>query len=297
MIFNVSEGNCRLDNYLFSKMDLSRSRIQKMVRDGNVCVNGCVSKCSYLVKVGDVISVTVNDVVSNTLEKDDIKLDIVYEDDDLLIVNKPSGMVVHHGNGNYRGTLANGLVNYSSNLSGVNGEFRPGIVHRIDADTSGLLMVAKNDRVHLMLQDEIKKNKASRKYLALVSGVIKEDTATIDAPIGRDSKDRKKMAVTSINSKNAITHIRVLERYSNATYIECTLETGRTHQIRVHLSYINHPIINDRVYNPKSVVDREFGQMLHAYSLGFVHPTKGEYMEFKVDPPKRFYEILDMYKD
>ena len=203
-------------------------------------------------------------------------------------------MVVHPGCGNRNHTLVNALMHHSklSNLDNI----RPGIVHRIDAYTSGLLMVAKDDKTHGELALELKSNKAKRKYLALVHGVIVEDTATIDAPIGRDTKNRKKMCVTSVNSKDAITHIKVLERYIDTTFIECTLETGRTHQIRVHLSYINHPIVNDSVYGHKKQINPTFGQMLHAYTLGFIHPVTHEYLEFKAEPPKEFMEILNHYK-
>ena len=203
-------------------------------------------------------------------------------------------MVVHPGCGNRNHTLVNALMHHSklSNLDNI----RPGIVHRIDAYTSGLLMVAKDDKTHRELALELKSNKAKRKYLALVHGVIVEDTATIDAPIGRDTKNRKKMCVTSVNSKDAITHIKVLERYIDTTFIECTLETGRTHQIRVHLSYINHPIVNDSVYGYKKQINPTFGQMLHAYTLGFIHPVTHEYLEFKAEPPKEFMEILNHYK-
>ena len=209
-----------------------------------------------------------------------------------MVVNKPSGMVVHPANGHYNDTLVNGLM-YHTNLS--SGDVRPGIVHRIDKDTSGLLLVAKNDDVHLYLSNELKKQKVNRKYIALVYGVINEDTATIDAPIGRDLFDRKKMAVTDVNSKEAITDLRVLERYNNATLIECTLRTGRTHQIRVHLNYINHPIVNDPLYGKKKVIN-DFGQCLHAKTIGFNHPITHEYMEFTKDAPKEFYDIVKMFK-
>lgn len=228
---------------------------------------------------------------------ENIPLDIYYEDDDLIVVNKPSGMVVHPAPGNYTGTLVNALIYHTNNLSKVNTNIRPGIVHRIDADTSGLLLVAKNDKSHNILAEAIQKKEVVREYIALVEGIIMEDTATIDAPIGRDKKDRKKMTVTSENSKDAVTHIRVLERYKDSTLIRCKLETGRTHQIRVHLSYIGHPVVNDPVYGHKKLIDKDFGQMLHAEKLGFVHPTTKEYMEFTAEPPKRFQEILNIYKE
>ena len=223
--------------------------------------------------------------------------EIVYEDDYLLVVNKPSGMVVHPGNGNYNHTLVNALMYHCNKLSKVNGDVRPGIVHRIDADTSGLLLVAKDDVVHNNLAKQIAEKSVVRKYVCLVQGVINEDTATIDAPIGRDKNNRKKMCVTGDNSKDAITNIRVLERYSDSTLIECSLETGRTHQIRVHMGYINHPVVNDPVYGYNKLDDKDFGQMLHAKEIGFIHPITHEFMDFKVDPPSKFWEILEIYKN
>lgn len=294
MKIEVLENNIRLDNYLIDKLDSSRSKIQRLIKNNSILVNDKNTKSSYLVKTGDIITITDVKEESSNIEPEDIKLDIVYEDEYLLVVNKPSGMVVHPGCGNRNHTLVNALMHHSklSNLDNI----RPGIVHRIDAYTSGLLMVAKDDKTHRELALELKSNKAKRKYLALVHGVIVEDTATIDAPIGRDTKNRKKMCVTSINSKDAITHIKVLERYIDTTFIECTLETGRTHQIRVHLSYINHPIVNDSVYGYKKQINPTFGQMLHAYTLGFTHPVTHEYLEFKAEPPKEFMEILNHYK-
>lgn len=294
MKIEVLENNIRLDNYLIDKLDSSRSKIQKLIKNNSILVNDKNTKSSYLVKTGDIITITDVKEESSNIEPEDIKLDIVYEDEYLLVVNKPSGMVVHPGCGNRNHTLVNALMHHSklSNLDNI----RPGIVHRIDAYTSGLLMIAKDDKTHRELALELKSNKAKRKYLALVHGVIVEDTATIDAPIGRDTKNRKKMCVTSINSKDAITHIKVLERYIDTTFIECTLETGRTHQIRVHLSYINHPIVNDSVYGYKKQINPTFGQMLHAYTLGFTHPVTHEYLEFKAEPPKEFMEILNHYK-
>lgn len=294
MKIEVLENNIRLDNYLIDKLDSSRSKIQKLIKNNSILVNDKNTKSSYLVKTGDIITITDVKEESSNIEPEDIKLDIVYEDEYLLVVNKPSGMVVHPGCGNRNHTLVNALMHHSklSNLDNI----RPGIVHRIDAYTSGLLMVAKDDKTHRELALELKSNKAKRKYLALVHGVIVEDTATIDAPIGRDTKNRKKMCVTSVNSKDAITHIKVLERYIDTTFIECTLETGRTHQIRVHLSYINHPIVNDSVYGYKKQINPTFGQMLHAYTLGFIHPVTHEYLEFKAEPPKEVMEILNHYK-
>ena len=292
----VSDSNNeRLDKYIFDNedMDLTRSKIQSLIKTGNVLVNGKESKNSYIVSDGDEIDITI--VEENMhVEAEDIPIDIVYEDDDVIVINKKSGIVVHPGNGNHSGTLVNALMNHSK-LSTINGEYRPGIVHRIDKDTSGLLIVAKNDKAHLILAEELKKKEIKRKYIALVKGVIPHDTGTIDAPIGRDKNDRKKMCVTPDNSKEAITHFKVLERFKEATLLECILDTGRTHQIRVHMKYIGHPIINDPVYLGGKNIDN-YGQMLHAYSITFIHPTTKEEMTFKVDPEDEFNKILDMYR-
>lgn len=295
MNFVVEDGNIRIDKYLMEKTGLSRSHFQKLIDNEKVLVNGKSVKASYSVKENDEITVLELEEGCDIVAED-IPLDIVYEDEYLLVVNKPSGMVVHPANGNYSGTLVNALMYHCNNLSSVNGDVRPGIVHRIDADTSGLLLVAKNDMVHNDLAKQISEKSVVRKYVCLVQGVILEDRAMIDAPIGRDSKNRKKMCVTSDNSKDAVTHIRVLERYPKATLIECRLETGRTHQIRVHMEYIKHPVVNDPVYGYNRMDDLEFGQMLHAKEIGFIHPVTKEFMDFTVEPPKRFMEILDMYK-
>jgi len=296
MNFVVEEGSLRIDKYLMEKTGFSRSHFQKLIDNEKVLVNGKSVKASYLVKVNDSISVLEIDESCDILAED-IPLDILYEDEYLLVVNKPSGMVVHPANGNYSGTLVNALMYHCNNLSKVNGEVRPGIVHRIDADTSGLLLVAKNDIVHNDLAKQISEKSVVRKYVCLVQGVILEDGATIDAPIGRDNKNRKKMCVTADNSKDAVTHIRVLERYEKTTLIECRLETGRTHQIRAHMEYIKHPVVNDPVYGYKKLDDLEFGQMLHAKEIGFVHPITKEFMDFTVEPPKKFMEILEKYKN
>ena len=292
----VSDSNNeRLDKYIFDNedMDLTRSKIQSLIKSGNVLVNRKESKNSYVVQDGDEIDITIVEEDMH-VEAEDIPIDIVYEDDDVIVINKKSGMVVHPGNGNHSGTLVNALMNHSK-LSTINGEFRPGIVHRIDKDTSGLLIVAKNDKAHLVLAEELKKKEIKRKYIALVKGIIPHDTGTIDAPIGRDKQDRKKMCVTPENSKEAITHFKVLERFKEATLLECILDTGRTHQIRVHMKYIGHPIINDPVYLGGKNIDN-YGQMLHAYSITFIHPTTKEEMSFKVDPEDEFNKILDMYR-
>ena len=292
------DNNLRIDKYLSEVTDMSRSKIQKLIDNEKILVNDKIIKTSYKVNFGDTINILDTEENNNEIVAENIPLDIVYEDEYLLVVNKPSGMVVHPALGNYSHTLVNALMYHcNNNLSLVNGSIRPGIVHRIDADTSGLLLVAKNDMVHNDLAKQISEKSVVRKYICLVHGVIKEDSATIDAPIGRDNNDRKKMGVTSENSKDAITHIRVLNRYSDSTLIECTLETGRTHQIRVHMNYINHPVVNDPVYGYNKLDDKEFGQMLHAKEIGFVHPITKEFMSFKVDVPQRFNEILEIYKN
>ncbi len=296
MEIKVEENNIRLDKYLMNNTEYSRSKLQKMIDEGYILVNDKIVKASYSVRLGDVITIDEYEEESN-IEPENIPLDIVYEDDYLLVINKPSGMVVHPAPGNYHGTLVNALMYHVNQLSNVNGSIRPGIVHRIDADTSGLLLVAKDDNTHNDLAKQISEKSVTRKYLCLVHGVINEDSATIDAPIGRDVHDRKKMCVTGENSKDAITHIRVLERYAKATLIECTLETGRTHQIRVHMSYINHPVVNDPVYGYNKLDDKEFGQMLHAKEIGFVHPVTHKFMDFTVEPPAKFNEILNKYKN
>ena len=290
-------GDGRIDKYLMSYLGNSRSKIQRMLDSGDILVNSKKVKSSNKVHLGDLIYVNDDYSEEMVVEAEDIPLDIVYEDDYLLVVNKKSGMVVHPAIGNHSGTLVNALMYHCNCLSDVNGSVRPGIVHRIDADTSGLLVVAKTDFVHNDLAAQIAAKSVTRKYIALVHGVILEDTATIDAPIGRDVSNRKKMAVTDVNSKEAITHIRVLERYKKATLIECKLETGRTHQIRVHMSYINHPVVNDPVYGYKKMDDKNFGQMLHAKTLGFVHPITKQYMEFNASVPDKFLEIVSKYKN
>lgn len=297
-VINVIDNDgIRIDKYLLDKLDISRNKIQKLINDNNILVNGKSVKTSYIVRVDDLIECDFLYKEKIDILPEDIPLDIVYEDDDLLVVNKPSGMVVHPAVGNYSHTLVNALMYHCNNLSQVNGVIRPGIIHRIDADTSGLLLVAKNDMAHVDLAKQISEKSVKREYIALVDGVIKEDTATIDAPIGRDVKNRKKMCVTADNSKDAITNIKVIERYKNSTLITCSLLTGRTHQIRVHMNYIGHSVINDSVYGSKKLVDSLFGQMLHARKIGFVHPRTHEYMEFTCEPPEKFLDILEMYKD
>lgn len=288
--FTVTEKSGRLDQYIMNQTGFSRTKVQKLIKAGAVLVNGTPSKNSYQVEVGDQIVVQAVEEEEMSHEPENIPLDIVYEDDDLLVVNKPNGMVVHPAVGNPHGTLVNALLYHAKHLSDVNGSFRPGIVHRIDADTTGLLVVAKNNETHMALAEQLKNKTTHRKYIALCWGVIEEDSGDIIAPIGRDLKDRKKMAVTDKNSKDAVTHFRVLERYKNATKVELELETGRTHQIRVHMNYIGHPIINDKVYGNRKLFD-ETGQCLHAKTLGFVHPRTKQYMEFDSPLPECFINI------
>lgn len=296
MLFEVENDGIRIDKYLMDKLDISRSKIQKLIDNDNILVNDKKVKSSYILKSDDIINVNMDMDDEVHIVPEDIPLDIVYEDEYLLVVNKPSGMVVHPAPGNYSNTLVNALMYHCNKLSGVNGSIRPGIVHRIDADTSGLLLVAKNDLVHNDLAKQIKEKTVKREYIALVHGIINEDSATIDAPIGRDVNNRKKMAVTADNSKDAVTHIFVLERLNNATLIKCVLETGRTHQIRVHLNYINHPIVNDPVYGLKRQENSSFGQMLHAKTIGFIHPITKEYMEFSSEVPQEFTDIVNKYR-
>ena len=296
IIINNSENNKRIDLYLIVKIDMSRSKIQDKLKKGEILVNEKQVKSSYILKENDVIGFNIEEEIDTDIEPENIPLDIVYEDNDVIVVNKKNGMVVHPAPGNNHGTLVNALLYHSKNLSKVNGEFRPGIVHRIDAYTTGLLMVAKNDRAHEILAKQLEEKTTTRKYVALVWGVIEHDTGTIDAPIGRDEKDRKKMAVTSLNSKKAITHFRVLERYKNASLIELQLETGRTHQIRVHMNYIGYPVVNDPVYGRRKLINND-GQCLHAKTLGFVHPTTGKYMEFTSELPDKFINILNIIKE
>ena len=263
--------NTRIDSYLATLLSMSRSKIAKMLKENYILVNDKEVKASYELQIGDNITILEYVEEEMSAEPEEMDLDIVYEDDDVMVVNKANGVVVHPAVGNNHGTLVNGLLFHSKNLSSVNGEFRPGIVHRIDAYTTGLLMIAKNDQAHQFLAEQLSNKTTKRKYQAIVWGVIPHDTATIDAPIGRDESDRKKMTVTSKNSKQAVTHFRVLKRFKSATLIECELETGRTHQIRVHMNYIGYPIVNDPVYGKRKLLD-DSGQCLHAKTIGFVHP-------------------------
>ena len=278
--------------------DITRSAAQKLIANGDVVVNDEAVSKNYKCKSGDIIKVTIPEPVLLDIKPENIPLDIVYEDDDLLVVNKPKGMVVHPAPGNPDGTLVNALMFHcADSLSGINGVIRPGIVHRIDKDTSGLLIVAKNDAAHLHLAEQIKEHSFTRRYRAVVHGNIKDDKGTVDAPIGRNPKDRKKMAVTTENSRNAVTHYKVLERFGSFTYIECQLETGRTHQIRVHMAYKGHPVAGDPVYGPRNTPTEMNGQCLHAGLIGFIHPRTGEYLQFEAPLPDYFEKFLRKLRD
>ena len=288
MIVEDKEG-LRLDSYLAEELDISRSKVQKLIKEEKVLVNGKVVNSSYSVKLNDEIIVDDELDYEIKVDPEDIPLNIVYEDDDLLIINKESGMVVHPAPGHYTGTLVNALLFRYKDLAG--DKFRPGIVHRLDKDTSGLMLVAKNEFTLEKLSEMISKKEVERKYIALVDGVIKNDSGEIDAPIGRDRNNRQKMAVTDVNSKNAITHFKVLERFNNNTLIECILDTGRTHQIRVHMSYIGYPVNNDPLYGRGKCSD--FGQMLHSYSIKLNHPRTGELLKYEIEAPKEFNDKLE----
>jgi len=289
LIIVSEEDGIRIDSFLSSKLDYSRSRVQRLIKDGIIKVNGKIINNSYHVKLNDEISIELETNAEMDIQGEDIPLDIIYEDDDLLIINKESGMVVHPAPGHYSGTLVNALLYRYSLSSGES--FRPGIVHRLDKDTSGLMIVAKNEWAHDKLSSMISKKEIERKYLAIVSGVIKHETGTIDAPIGRDENNRQKMAVTDHNGKDAITHFKVLERFFNSTYIECILDTGRTHQIRVHMAYIGFPVMNDPLYGRGKC--SEFGQMLHSYSIRFNHPRDGREIFYIINPPVEFENKLE----
>ena len=294
MEIKVEENNERIDSYLSKVTEYSRTKISKAIKDGFVLVNENNISSSYKVKKGDIISISIpEEEIDIVPEK--MNLDIVYEDDFLAVINKASGVVVHPAVGNYSHTLVNGLMYHFNEISN-KGSIRPGIVHRLDKDTSGLIIVAKDDKTHEMLSEMIKNKEVDRRYLALVWGVVSHDKGRIEAPIGRDINDRQKYAVTDLNGKDSTTNFSVIERFKEATLIECKLETGRTHQIRVHMNYIGHPIVNDPVYGKRKIIN-SFGQMLHSYSLKFTHPITKEDLSFKQDPPKEFTEILDMFRE
>lgn len=284
--------NCRLDVFISNSLEgKSRSYIQKLIQEGHVKVNGKDKKSNYKLKLHDFVIVNNIENESQKINPENIDLDILYEDKDIIVINKPQGMVVHPATSNYSGTLVNALLYHCDTLSTLNDDTRPGIVHRIDKDTSGVLVVAKNNKAHEVLAEQLKEHSMKREYIALVEGILKEDNGLIDKPLGRNPKDRIKMAVVQ-EGKNAITHYEVLKRFKKNTLVKCILETGRTHQIRVHMSYIGHPLVGDPMYGFKKQRFKLKGQMLHAKKLGFIHPTTQEYIEFQSDLPKYYKEVL-----
>ena len=286
----------RIDKFLSEQCEeLSRSFIQKLLKSGEVFVGQKPVKASYKVSEGDVITFEVPEAVEPEIVAEDIPLDIVYEDHDVILVNKPKGMVVHPAAGHYSGTLVNALMfNCKDDLSGINGVLRPGIVHRIDMDTTGVLIACKNDLAHNSIAEQLKEHSITRRYQAIVHGVLKQDEGTVDAPIGRHPQDRKKMCINQQNGKHAVTHYKVLKRFDKFTHIECRLETGRTHQIRVHMASLGHPLLGDAVYGPAKSPHKLQGQTLHAGILGFVHPRTGEYMEYSAPLPEYFERLLNI---
>lgn len=294
MTITSDKENVRIDVFLTENTEFSRNKISQVIKKGEVLVNNKKVSASYKVKIGDVINYNepAPDIID--LEPEKMDLDIVYEDDYLVIINKPSGLVVHPAVGNYSHTLVNGLLYHFNKISNKK-SIRPGIVHRLDKDTSGLMIVAKDDKTHDLLAGMIKNKKVERKYLALVWGILRHEKGTIDAPIGRDINDRQKYTVTDINSKNSITHFKVIERFKEVSLLECKLDTGRTHQIRVHMEYIGHPIVNDPVYGRRKIIN-DFGQMLHSKSIKLIHPITNKELFFEVEPPKEFNEILESFK-
>lgn len=281
----------RIDKVLSETLEYSRSKITKMLEDGSILVNGNIVKPSYLTNMGDVAEIVKEYTEVTTLVPTKMDLDIVYEDDDILVINKPTGVVVHPGSGNSENTLANGLMYYTNNLSDINGDVRPGIVHRLDKDTSGLMLVAKSNKAHEILSDDFKVHAVKREYIALLCGVLPHNEAKIDAPIGRDTTNRKKMTVTATNSKEAITYLKVLKRYKSNTLVSLNLETGRTHQIRVHMKYIGYPVFNDPVYSHQVI--KEVGQFLHSKTITFTHPITKKDMFFTSRLPEYFEKYLN----
>lgn len=293
IVAEEAEG-IRIDRYLAQKCgEISRSYLQKLLKAESVLVNGKAVKTNYKVTAGEIVDLEIPEAVEPEIEAEEMDLDILYEDEDIILVNKPKGMVVHPAAGHYTGTLVNGLMYHCrDNLSGINGVLRPGIVHRIDMDTTGVLIACKNDMAHSSIAAQLKEHSITRKYYAIVHGVVKDEEGTVNAPIGRHPTDRKKMSINHKNGREAVTHYRVLERFQQFTYIECQLETGRTHQIRVHMASINHPLLGDQVYGPAKCPFRLQGQTLHAGVLGIVHPRSGEYMEFTAPLPEYFEDLL-----
>lgn len=293
--YTIEEGNVgkRLDLFVSeNEVDMSRSFVQGIIEKQQVKVNGQIKKSNYKLRVGDQVQVELAEPVELQVEAEEIPLDIIYEDSDVIVINKPQDMVVHPAPGNYTGTLVNGLLHHCKDLSGINGVIRPGIVHRIDKDTSGVLVVAKNDKSHNSLAMQLKDHSMKRTYYAIVEGIVKEEEGTVRTNIGRHPVERVKMAVVK-EGKEAITNYKVLERFKSNTLVECRLETGRTHQIRVHMAHLHHPLIGDQVYGYKKQKFKLQGQALHAKNLGFIHPTTGEYMEFDSQLPEYFQDLLD----
>ncbi len=293
IMVNELEKALRVDKYLNMVQDeLSRSFIQQLIEDEKILINDAPCKSNSKVKNGDTITIEDFELAPIEAKPEDIPLDIIYEDQDIIVINKPKGMVVHPSVGNYEHTLVNALLFHCHDLSGINGKIRPGIVHRIDKDTTGCIVACKNDKAHEAIALQLADKTCHREYIALVEGVIEHNSGTIDAPIGRDPKDRKKMTVTEINSKEAVTHFDVVERFKNYTLIKCKLETGRTHQIRVHMQFIGHPIVGDEVYGRRKTLKDTQGQVLHAYKLELIHPSTKEKMTFEAELPAYFQELL-----
>lgn len=292
------ETGKRIDVYISQfRDDLSRSQVQKLITDGKVTVNGKNIKSNYRLREKDIIDIEIPDPEPLDIEAEDISLNILYEDSDVIVIDKPQGMVVHPAPGHYSGTVVNALMYHcKDSLSGINGCMRPGIVHRIDMNTSGIIVAAKSDAAHKSLAVQFAEHSINRRYRAIVVGNIKEDTLTVDKPIGRNPRDRKKMAVVE-GGKRAVTHFTVLERFGKYTYIEASLETGRTHQIRVHMAYSGHPLLGDNIYGSEKQPYKLMGQVLHAGVLGFVHPATGEYMEFRSEVPEYFEKLLERFRE
>ena len=296
LVYKKSGEDDRLDKYLAAELeDVTRSYVQMLIKDGLVLVNGKAEKANYILKDKDVIDVTIKDLEEVDIVAQDIPLDIVYEDSDIIVINKPSGMVVHPGAGNYQDTLVNALMYHCTDLSGINGEIRAGIVHRIDKDTSGLLVACKNDFAHRNLSIQFSEKQVTKKYIAICSGVISHNLGKIDAPLARDPKNRQQMSVQE-GGKTAITNFKVIERFKKHTLIEVLLETGRTHQIRVHMKYIGYPIVGDPIYGYRSEVDPEHGQYLHAKELSFYHPRTGELLSFSAPLPDYFEKKIEQLR-
>lgn len=297
-IVDESTDQIRIDKYLKELLpDQSRSFIQKLLKDGHILVNNSIIKPNYKVKADDRIQIDIPEPIEANIEAENIPLDIIYEDNDVLIVNKPKEMVVHPAPGNYSGTLVNALMYYcKDSLSNINGVLRPGIVHRIDKNTTGCLIVCKNDKTHNFIADQLSEHSINRIYTGIVCGVLKDDEGTIDAPIDRDKRNRKLMSVNE-DGKRAITHYKVLKRFRDYTYVQFKLETGRTHQIRVHMAHINHPLLGDDQYNKQKCKFNLTGQCLHAKTIGFIHPSTKEYVEYEVDEPEYFKHLLDILEE